>query len=81
MGALRGGSGTGEELSSIPLHHTAAYPQGGQVCGWQCSGRGAPSSTKGDRYPGGWQWGRKRVFLSDVGESVLSVMDSHCDRL
>lgn len=82
MGALRGFSGTGEEFCSIPLRHTATagYPQGGQVRGWQSSGRGAPSFTKGDILVAGSGEGRG-FFLSDVGESVLSVMDSHCDRL
>lgn len=62
------------------LHPSAGYPQGGLVGGWQCSGRAAPSFTKGEILVTGSGEGRG-IFLSDVGESVLSVMDSHCDSL
>lgn len=50
------------------------------VC-WQHSGRGAPSFTEGDILVTGGGGGRGVFFLSGVGESVLSVMDSQCDRL
>lgn len=75
-GSSEGCCGTGEELCSIPPLDT----QRGSVGGWQCSGRGAPSFTKGDILVPGSGEGRG-FFLSDVGESVLSVMDSHCDSL
>lgn len=39
------------------------------------------SFTEGDTPVPGSGEGRRGFFLSDVGESLLSVMDSHCDRL
>lgn len=75
MGALRDGSGTGEELCSISPSLLDTHREGSCVVG-----SGAPSFTKGDILVAASGEGRG-FFLSDVGESVLSVMDSHCDRL
>lgn len=40
-----------------------------------------PSVIEGDILVAGSGEGRRGFFLSGVGESMLSVMDSQCDRL
>lgn len=73
----RGWGGSSEDalaLGRALLHPSPCHREGGRGVGT------APSFAQGDVLVNATREGRG-FFLSDLGESVLPVMDSHCDRL